>query len=189
MVRSLSWDGAWNLPNLITLLRILLVPVFVGLILYHNTRAALLVFLIAGLTDALDGMIARILDQRTILGSYLDPLADKLLLVSSFLALSFSGLIPIWVTIVVVSRDVIISLGALILHLLREHVNIAPSGMGKVTTVMQLLYVFAILIASSRPFPSEVAHGLLVLMVGVTLASGLHYLYRGIRMLSGGEPG
>ncbi|MEO5656790.1 MAG: CDP-alcohol phosphatidyltransferase family protein [Nitrospiria bacterium] len=186
MVKRVGLGGAWNIPNALTLLRIVLVPVLVGLVLYHHFGAAAAVFLVAGLTDALDGMLARILDQRTTLGRYLDPLADKLLLVMSFLTLSFVGSIPIWITIIVVSRDVIISMGALIVHLLREQVNILPSWMGKAATVMQLLFVFGTLIALNKPMMSAVAlEAVLVLMLGLTVASGIHYVMRGIRMLSG----
>ena len=185
MLTTRSWGGAMNVPNLLTFLRILLVPVFVGLIVYGYPRWALIVFLLAGLTDALDGMIARVLNQRTTLGGYLDPLADKLLLVTSFVALSAVGSIPIWVTIIVVSRDVIISIGTLVVHLLRERVNIVPSLAGKATTVAQLLYVLAVLVGMIAPVSSTVfALGLAVMLV-LTMVSGLHYVLRGIRLLSG----
>jgi len=180
-----SWGGALNVPNLLTLSRILLVPVFVDLIVYGYPRWALIVFLLAGLTDALDGMIARLMNQRTTLGQYLDPLADKLLVVASFVALSAVGSIPIWVAIIVVSRDVIISIGTLVVHLLREHVNIAPTWVGKATTVAQLLYVLAVLVEMIVPVPSTMfAVGLAVMLV-LTIASGFHYVLRGIRLLSG----
>src|SRR5262245_37622333 len=94
-----------NIPNSLTLLRILLIPVYIGLLVYEQFNFALLVLLIAGATDALDGTIARAANQRTRLGAFLDPLADKLLLTSGFVTLSSIHLIPSWVTIVVVSRD------------------------------------------------------------------------------------
>ena len=184
---KVSLGGALNIPNFLTVVRILLVPIFVDLVIYGYPFWALLVFLGAGLTDALDGMIARVLDQRTTLGRYLDPLADKLLLVASFVVLSVVGVIPIWVTIVVVSRDVIISIGTLVVHLLRERVNIMPTLMGKATTVAQLVYVVAVLLGMIGPVAPRFVPMVLVVMLGLTIASGLHYLFRGIRMLGGGE--
>jgi len=173
-----------NLPNLLTLIRILCSPVFVGLVLYGHNAWALVVFLMAGLTDALDGMIARVLDQQTTLGRYLDPLADKLLLVTAFLVLSFEGAIPLWVTLVVVSRDVIISVGSLVIHLLRERVDITPTWMGKTTTVIQLVYIIAVLVETTAAVPPWSLWAVLAVMVAVTVASGLHYVFRGVKMLS-----
>ncbi len=173
-----------NLPNFLTLLRIFCSPVFVGLVLYGHHSWALAVFLAAGLTDALDGMIARVLNQQTTLGRYLDPLADKLLLVSAFVVLSFEGEIPVWVTLVVVSRDVIISVGSLVIHLLRERVDITPTWMGKATTVIQLLYIGAVLLGMSATVPDWLLWAVLAAMVGLTVASGLHYVFRGVKILS-----
>jgi cardiolipin synthase len=173
-----------NLPNFLTLLRIFCSPVFVGLVLYGHYSWALAVFLGAGLTDALDGMIARVLNQQTVLGRYLDPLADKLLLVTAFLVLSFKGEIPVWVALVVVSRDVIISVGSLVIHLLRERVDITPTWIGKVTTVIQLVYIVAVLVGTTAPVPEWVLWSVLGAMVGLTVASGLHYVFRGVKILS-----
>lgn len=173
-----------NLPNLLTLIRIFCSPVFVGLVLYGHHSWALAVFLAAGLTDALDGMIARVLNQQTTLGRYLDPLADKLLLVTAFVVLSFEGEIPVWVTLVVVSRDVIISVGSLVIHLLRERVDITPTWMGKVTTVIQLVYIIAVLVGTTAAVPEWVPWTILAVMVGLTVASGLHYVFRGVKILS-----
>ncbi|MCX5833093.1 MAG: CDP-alcohol phosphatidyltransferase family protein, partial [Deltaproteobacteria bacterium] len=96
-----------NIPNLLTLLRILLVPVFVILLIQGLFLKALLVFVVAGLTDAMDGFIARVLHQKTVLGLYLDPLADKALIITSFVTLSVMGLIPPWLAVLVISRDFI----------------------------------------------------------------------------------
>lgn len=173
-----------NLPNLLTLIRILCSPVFVGLVLYGHNSWALAVFLTAGLTDALDGMLARVLDQQTTLGQYLDPLADKLLLVTAFMVLSFEGAIPLWVTLVVVSRDVIISVGSLVIHLLRERVDITPTWIGKTTTVIQLVYVIAVLVGTTATVPQWLLWAVLAVMVAVTVASGLHYVFRGVKILN-----
>jgi cardiolipin synthase len=156
----------------------------VGLVLYGHHHWALVVFLAAGLTDALDGMIARMLNQQTTLGQILDPLADKLLLVTAFVVLSFDGAIPLWVTLVVVSRDVIISVGSLVIHFLRERVDITPTGMGKTTTVLQLTYIVAVLVRATAALPDQLVGAILAVMIALTVASGLHYVFRGVQMLS-----
>jgi cardiolipin synthase len=175
---------AMNLPNSLTLLRILCSPVFVGLVLYGHHSWALAVFLTAGLTDALDGMLARLLNQQTTLGQYLDPLADKLLLVTAFVVLSFDGAIPLWVALVVVSRDVIISVGSLVIHLLREQVDITPTWMGKTTTVIQLIYIVAVLGGTTVALSARVVGAILAVMIALTVASGLHYVFRGVKILN-----
>lgn len=173
-----------NLPNFLTLVRILCSPVFVGLVLYGHHSWALAVFLAAGLTDALDGMLARVLNQQTTLGQYLDPLADKLLLVTAFVVLSFEGSIPLWVALVVVSRDVIISVGSLVIHLLRERVDITPTWMGKTTTVLQMVYIVAVLVDTTAALPVWVSGAILAATIALTVASGLHYVFRGVKILN-----
>ena len=116
-----------NIPNLITILRILLIPVFIILLLYNHFSWALAVFAFCGVTDGLDGFIARNSNQRTVLGTYLDPMADKLLLISGFVTLSFLKIIPLWITIVLVSRDLILLIGTLILHMIQGYIVIEPS--------------------------------------------------------------
>ena len=105
-----------NVPNSLTILRILLITVYVGLLTYGQFDYALGVLFVAGLTDGLDGTIARVANQRTQLGAFLDPLADKLLLTTGFITLSVMHLIPLWVTILVVSRDIILMLGTVVAH-------------------------------------------------------------------------
>ncbi len=107
-----------NIPNLITLLRIILVPVVVILLIQGSFLKALMVFIVAGLSDALDGFLARVLNQQTALGAYLDPIADKALLASTFITLSVLHVIPGWLTVIVISRDLIILLGILILSIM-----------------------------------------------------------------------
>jgi cardiolipin synthase len=106
-----------NVPNFLTILRILSIPVFVIFLLYDHFFVALLIFIGAGITDGLDGWIARVFNQRTTIGSYLDPIADKLILLTSFIVLAVLGIIPSWLTVIVIARDVIILLGVLILQL------------------------------------------------------------------------
>lgn len=178
---------AWNIPNSLTLLRILLIPVFVGLMLYERYEPALAVLLGAGLTDALDGTIARAANQRTKLGMYLDPLADKLLLTSGFLTLSVLHLVPLWVVILVVSRDVILLAGTLLAQLTDSSVDIAPTLLGKGTTVLQLIYLVLAVAVVSRQIDIQLLQPVLYLMVGLTVMSGAHYLYRGFARLNTGQ--
>jgi cardiolipin synthase len=168
-----------NIPNSLTILRILLIPVYIGLLVYEQFDQALIVLLIAGITDALDGTIARAANQRTRLGAFLDPLADKLLLTSGFITLSAIHLIPTWVTIVVVSRDAMLLLGTAVAQLTELSIDIAPTFLGKGTTFLQLTYVLLTIFLSARNLDLGVLSLLLLAMVGVTITSGLHYLYRG----------
>ncbi len=103
-----------NIPNAITLFRVILIPFFINLMIYGYYREALLVFMVAGITDALDGLIARLTRKKTELGAFLDPLADKLLILSAFVTLVLLGKLPVWLVIIVVSRDAILALGSLI---------------------------------------------------------------------------
>ncbi len=129
--------SAVNLPNLLTTLRLLLLPLFLTLLVYRRPGPALAVLVLAALSDALDGLLARWLDQKTAIGSFLDPLADKLLSVSGFVTLALIGPIPAWFVIVVISRDVLISLGALVLYLHDGRLEIAPSLTGKAAMLGQ----------------------------------------------------
>jgi cardiolipin synthase (CMP-forming) len=170
-----------NLPNLLTTLRLLLLPLFLMLLVYRRTGLALAVLLLAALSDALDGLLARWLEQRTAIGSFLDPLADKLLSVSGFVTLSLIGPIPAWFVIIVISRDVIISLGALVLYLHDGGLEISPTWTGKAAMLGQ----FATLVLTLALMLSAVAErlweGTLVLTAVLTVASGLQYLWRGLR--------
>ena len=170
-----------NIPNSLTILRILLIPCYIGLLIYGRFELALIVLLVAGLTDALDGAIARMKNQHTRLGAVLDPLADKLLLTSGFITLSMIHLIPLWVTIVVVSRDLILLLGTAVAHFTDSRVDITPTFLGKGTTLLQLTYVVMVIFFTSRHVDLTLLLPLLFGMVSFTLLSGLHYLYRGIR--------
>ena len=173
-----------NIPNSLTILRILLIPFYIGLLIYGRYDQALIVLIVAGLTDALDGAIARVKNQFTRLGAVLDPLADKLLLTSGFITLSMIHLIPLWVTILVVSRDVILLLGTAVAHFTDTRVDLTPTFLGKGTTFLQLSYVVMVIFLSSRHIDLTIVLPLLFGMVSFTLLSGLHYLYRGIRHTS-----
>ena len=173
-----------NVPNSLTVLRILLVPVFVGFLVYERYNHALITLLIAALTDGLDGAIARLANQRTPIGAYLDPLADKILLMSAFLTLSVLHLIPIWTVILVVSRDVILLAGTLIAKLTESNVDVSPTILGKGTTLVQFIYITGVVLIHTEKVSDQILQPLLVVMVAVTASSGLHYVYRGIMNLN-----
>jgi len=176
-----------NVPNSLTIFRILLIPVFISLLVYEEYSYALGALLIAGITDALDGTIARVANQRTELGAYLDPLADKLLLTAGFVTLAVLHLIPLWIVIVIVSRDIILLTGTVLVHLTQSPVQIAPTMLGKATTVAQLGYLLLVVILCARGTDLILAQPALYLMVALTTASGIHYLYRGLTELNAAQ--
>ena len=153
-----------NVPNSLTILRILLIPVYVGLLNYEQFDYALATLFIAGLTDALDGTIARVANQRTRLGEVLDPLADKLLLTTGFITLSVMHLVPLWITILVVSRDLMLMLGAAVAHFTNTQVDISPTALGKCTTLIQLTTLVAVVFFASRRMDLAVLDPLLYVM-------------------------
>ncbi|MCA9472307.1 MAG: CDP-alcohol phosphatidyltransferase family protein [Nitrospirales bacterium] len=173
-----------NIPNSLTVLRILLVPVFVGLLVYEHYDHALLVLIIAAITDGLDGAIARMANQQTRIGAYLDPLADKLLLMSSFLTLAILHLVPVWAVIMVVSRDVILLSGTLLARLTESSIDITPTALGKGTTLVQFVYITMVVLMTTGYVQDHTIQPVLGLMATLTVASGTHYLYRGIKSLN-----
>lgn len=166
------------IPNLLTLLRIAATPVLIMLLTYEMFAGALLLFVLAGISDGLDGYIAKRFHYQTRLGAILDPLADKLLLLSCFVVLGIMGHIPFWLLVVVVFRDLIIIVGYLLLVILEGGVNMSPSGVSKLNTVLQICLVAAVLVnlASGVELPMVVP--VLVAMVTATsVVSGVHYVW------------
>lgn len=176
-----------NLPNCITLIRVLLVPLFAIFVLEGDYPNAFLVFAAAGVSDGIDGFLARVLHQKTKFGAVLDPIADKALLITAFVMLAVVGLIPSWLTVLVVSRDVIIMAGIGILMFSQHDVVIRPSYLSKVTTLMQLATVAFALGHHYLPMLLPLGQPLLVVTAGLTLLSGAHYIAVGFNML--GEQG
>jgi cardiolipin synthase len=170
--------------NQLTILRIVFIPVFIILLSYGRTGAALAIFVLAGLTDALDGIIARRFGQKTSLGSVLDPLADKLLMVTSIVILSlpqmgFPNVLPPWLTILLISRDVLMMLVALVIVLMVGWRLFKPSIYGKASTLLQVITLLAVLYCNWR---EQVVPELKILYFatgGLTAFSGLHYLITG----------
>jgi cardiolipin synthase len=172
-----------SIPNILTLVRILLTPLFVIFLIRNQFPQALLIFAIAGVTDGLDGFIARCLDQRTALGAFLDPIADKLLLVSSYVALAVLEVIPAWVAVVVIARDVIIVLGIAVLTLTEKKYKVKPTIISKCTTTVQ---IGTILINLFDPYHAKLSFlhpCALWLTALLTIFSGLHYTFLGMRIL------
>lgn len=176
-------------PNLLSFLRILLVPLFLVMIFRQKIFIALLVFIVAGVTDLLDGLFARIWHQKTRIGALLDPAADKLLATPAFIVLTLPALsspntIPLWLTAVVIGRDLFIGVGTFILYILTSQKSFSPSLLGKTTTFCQvgiiLLVLFFNAIETSPSFLRLVFHLTLI----ATILSGIHYTYVGVRILS-----
>ena len=172
-----------GLANWLTLLRILLIPVFVLLLVYRRPGLALLVFALAALTDMLDGYVARRQGIQSRLGAFLDPMADKLLLTASFATLTYLRVLPAWIMIVVISRDVILLLGALLIHMIGGRLDPRPSPAGKAATFFQILTVLTGLVA--RYFRVPLLPGLVVWLAAIfTILSGLQYIVQGMRYLN-----
>jgi cardiolipin synthase len=166
-------------PNILTLLRICLAPFLVAAILEDRFALGFGLFVAAGLTDALDGTLARILRQRTMLGQYLDPVADKLLLSTLFLVLTHKGLIPARVTVLVFGRDVGILIVAAILYAAVGRREFRPSIFGKANTLVQIAAVAAVLFYQLNPgvWVADVRALALNLTIALTVMSGLHYAW------------
>jgi len=173
-----------NIPNALTILRIVLIPVIVGFLVYEHYDYALITLIIAVITDALDGTIARLANQKTEFGAYLDPLADKLLLMTTFITFSVLGLVPAWSVILVVSRDAILLTGTLLARVTETKIDASPSVLGKGTTLLQSAYIILVLTFSSRQFDPELLTPLLYTMCILTVASGFHYIVRGVNNMN-----
>jgi cardiolipin synthase len=172
-----------GLANWLTLLRILLIPVFVSLLVYRRPGPALIVFGLAALTDLLDGWAARHWKDESSLGAFLDPMADKLLLTASFVTLTYLKVLPFWIAAVVISRDVILVLGALLIYMLGSRIRPRPTWAGKAATFCQVLVVLSGLLA--RVFQVQLPlWSVLWLAAAFTVISGLQYILQGMRFLN-----
>ena len=183
-----------NLPNKITISRVLLVPFFVAALVYYSPQADYLrfvafgIFLIAVLTDSLDGYIARLKNQKTKLGTIIDPIADKILLLSAFISLAFikdlpQGVrLPAWVLIVVISRDSIILIGSALIYVTSGNLDVKPNIFGKIATFLQMSTIISLLLL--LPFSRFIWS----LMVAFTVISGIVYVASGSRLLNSTQP-
>jgi cardiolipin synthase len=184
-----------TVPNLLTVFRMVLIPVFVSLLFYQRFILALVIFVLAGVTDGLDGLLARRFDQKSQLGTILDPIADKLMMVTSFVVLSMKSVfpqpvpshlpIPFWVTIAVISRDVFILVGAAAINIVTGFRGFRPSLLGKINTTVQIVAIGIIMLAASIPYGT----GYYLPTVYATVftfavLSGAHYVFFVSRLLN-----
>jgi cardiolipin synthase len=174
--------------NQVTLLRMLLIPAFVILVVYSRLGSALIVFGIAGITDALDGVIARRSGQHSTLGAWLDPMADKLLAVSTFIVLTWPGLglanrLPVWLTVLIISRDVVIVLTVAIVNLAIGRRTFTPSIFGKIATATYMLTAVAAMFFNYRGYHSAIVDVFVYASLLITLISSFHYIWHAARII------
>ncbi len=172
-----------NIPNLLTILRILLVPVYVMLVIEGRIHLGLVVFIIAGITDALDGFIAKRFSQRTEFGANIDPLADKFLLTAAFITLTYTGMLPLWLCALVIIRDMVIVGGIVMLRWSGRVVEIVPTIAGKITTTLQIVTVILAMVVTEKDDTMFLAT--LILTALFTLYTGFEYVWREIRIQTG----
>jgi cardiolipin synthase len=181
-----------NIPNFITLGRVMSVPVIFWLLVNGHARSAFFVFLLAGISDAVDGFLAKRFEWTSELGAYLDPLADKILIVSIYIALAVSRQIPLWLTIAVVSRDILILLAVLLSWLLGQPFVIKPLTISKMNTAAQLLLATTVLGDNAFSLGLDTARQVLIWLTGATIALSLAaYLQlwaRHVMGYGGGKP-
>lgn len=175
--------------NQLTLLRMLLIPAFVILVVYGHAGWALTVFVTAGVTDGLDGLIARWSGQKTSLGAWLDPAADKLLLVTTFIVLTLPGLglvnrLPIWLTVLIISRDVVIVLTVAVVNLAIGPRTFRPSIFGKAATAIYILTAVVVMYFNYRGYPSPMVSVFVYLSLAITLVSSFHYIFHAARIVN-----
>lgn len=172
-----------NIPNTLSALRFFLVPVFLYFVVAGEFRSAVVVYAVAGVTDAIDGFLARALDQRTSLGAVLDPAADKLLQDTAYISLAVVGVLPLWLTVPVILRDMVMFTTYAALKMTGRRVDVVPSVAGKVTTLLQIVTVVAALVfregTDDAPFLALAAA-----TAAVTVYSGLEYAWREFRLQS-----
>lgn len=181
----------FTIPNLISVLRMGLVPLFIIAVLEGQSLRALILFLVAGLTDALDGFIARFANQQSLLGAYLDPIADKILLTAAYIALTIPSLnhgvqIPVWITVLVIGRDVLLVVVGLILYMAGGIRKFPVTILSKINTAIQVAAVLVVLLSALSPHLESIATTLLYLVAVLTVSSGLDYVIRYSR--SSGQP-
>lgn len=175
-----------GLANWLTVLRIVLIPVFVTLLVYDRPGAALLVFVAAAVTDSLDGWVARRAGSQSRLGAFLDPTADKLMVSASFVTLTYLGVLPFWITAVVISRDVILVVGAVAMHMAGARVHPRPTRAGKYATFLQFVTVVTGLAVPYLAVPG-VLTAVMWLAAAFTLASGMQYIVQGVGFLNAAQ--
>jgi cardiolipin synthase len=184
-----------TVPNMLTVFRMVLIPVFVTLLLYQRFSLALAVFILAGLTDGLDGLLARRFGQQSQLGTVLDPIADKLMLVTAFIVLSMRSVfpqplpshlpVPFWVTVAVISRDVFIIVGAAAINIMTGFRGFRPSWLGKLNTTVQIGGIASIMFAASVPhYTGYYLPTVYAAVFALAILSGLHYIFFASKLMT-----
>ena len=179
---------ALTAANQLTLLRMLLIPAFVILVIYGHLGWALVVFVTAGVTDGLDGLIARLSGQKTSLGAWLDPMADKLLLVTTFIVLTLPGLnlanrLPTWLAICIISRDIVIVLTVAIVNLAIGPRTFRPSIYGKIATATYIVTAVAAMLFNYLGYHSVIVDAGIYASLAITLISSFHYIWHARRII------
>ena len=169
---------ALSIPNQLTMVRMLVLPFILIAMIYRQHDTALWLFVAAGLTDAVDGLVARRFNQKTRLGAFLDPMADKLLLSSAFVVQALIGVLPWWVTILVLSRDLIIMATVVVMILATPIRDFPPSIFGKVNTAVQFLTILAVVVHNAEPtgWSSEAVSVFIWATAATTLVSAAQYM-------------
>lgn len=184
---------ALNLPNVLSLFRLALIPFFVAALAQGDFRSALWIFLGAGATDYLDGLIARRWSLQTPLGAFLDPLADKLLMTTAFITLALHlpnqrEAVPLLLSILVISRDIIIVLVSLVIHLTHGIRRFTPSVWGKINTFLQMTTILLVLLANAYGLAVPRVEAVYLATLGSAVVSGIHYIVRTGRWLEREAP-
>jgi len=185
-------SGLFTLPNLLSLSRILLAPVFVLMLVQHRPWAAFIVFLVAGATDALDGFTARALKLKSTLGLWLDPIGDKVLLTTAFVVLTLPAMarpnaLPLWLTVLCIGRDVAIAAGACLIIALRGKRSFPPTLAGKASTICQVFLLYYVLYANAAGLSPVALGWCYILTALLTAASWVQYGFIGVRILRDGR--
>ena len=162
--------------------RIVIIPILITAIIYRQYQYALYLFVVAALTDMLDGLFARLTNQKTPFGTFLDPLADKFLLVSSFILFSVYGWIPKWYAIIAISRDIIVVIGCFLLYMITNSLKVEPVFLGKAAIALQLGILTYVLLHINIVTLRPVHESFFILSAALTAISGLQYIYKGFTL-------
>jgi cardiolipin synthase len=176
-----------NLPNLLTLTRILLLPFFAATLIYREYEYAMLLYVAASITDLLDGYVARIKDQITYFGTILDPIADKFFIVTSFILMSNYDLIPKWLTIIVISKDIIVITGSIIVYFVINRLVIEPSFLGKSSSACRFILIGIVLLLLNLKTEYSVPNFVFILVAILTAAAGIAYVNKGLKAANTGD--
>jgi cardiolipin synthase len=173
-----------NIPNALSLLRIFMVAPFLIAVIYRQFPLALIIFVVAGFTDFLDGYLARRFGQKSVLGTFLDPMGDKLLVAVAFVSLSIQGLLPAWLAVAVVAKDIYVALGAGVLHYSGNFSVAIPSFWGKLSTLLQIVAVGFVLLSTFWTIGAVLLNSLFAVTGLVTVIACCHYIWCGVQVFS-----